>query len=639
MLGKRSILLLYALLLPASALAQGEREGFDGHGFNMVADDGDLQDLMVTWRGEPQQFGAIGVNGVFEYANRPLVLRVLEGDDKTTTPLVEHVLALNIAGSFGLHERVAVGLSTPVYLVTVGQDFDGTSITSGPALGDLRVVVPINLAYLGEEETGTFGFSVIPFGVLPTGPEDRFLGSASAYAGGLLAATYGTEKVSVSLHIGAQSGNKLQYENVTGGAQLLTAAGLSYLLTDTLALRGEVRFDPSLNPSAYPDDPTRPDIPVNFSEAPGEAYLSARGHAGEHLYWTTGLSTAFTPGISAASLRVFAGVGFMTGKDRSKDLDGDGFVDSLDICPEEMETYNEWKDDDGCPDELAKVKFKALDANGKPVSGVQVIYEGEDLGRTNSSGLVTTSDRMPGTTAAVSASADAYAPLDLEVALEEGVQTREFTLEGLPRPVRAVAKNQEDAPIDATLSFASGPEVMEITNLGEDGEAAFELMPGDWTLVFAHDDYGSVRRPVALAPGTTEMVVDVVMEPAKVEVTEVEVVTLEEIFFDFDKATIKPVSMRIVEEIAATLLGNPHIKLLEVQGHTSSEGTEQYNQDLSQRRVESVVAALVERGVERGRLTPKGYGESQPITSNDTEAGREKNRRVQFVILDPAPPE
>jgi outer membrane protein OmpA-like peptidoglycan-associated protein len=274
---------------------------------------------------------------------------------------------------------------------------------------------------------------------------------------------------------------------------------------------------------------------------------------------------------------------------------------------------------------LAKVKFKALDANGKPVSGVQVLYEGEDLGRTNASGLVTTSDRMPGTTAAISASADAYAPLDLEVTLDEGVQTREFTLEGLPRPVRAVAKNQEDAPIDATLSFASGPEV--------------KLMPGDWTLVFAHDDYGSVRRPVALPPGTTEMVVEVVMEPAKVEVTEVEIVTLEEIFFDFDKATIKPVSMRIVEEIAATLLGNPHIKLLEVQGHTSAEGTEQYNLDLSQRRVESVVATLVERGVERGRLTPKGYGESQPIASNDTEAGREKNRRVQFVILDPAPPE
>ncbi|MBW2256370.1 MAG: OmpA family protein, partial [Deltaproteobacteria bacterium] len=413
------------------------------------------------------------------------------------------------------------------------------------------------------------------------------------------------------------------------GAQLLTAAGLSYLLTDTLALRGEVRFDPSLNPSE--------ESPVALAEAPGEAYLSARGHAGEHLYWTTGLSTAFTPGVSAASLRVFAGIGFMTGKDRGRDVDGDGFVDSLDTCPEEMETYNEYKDDDGCPDELAKVRIKVVDPNGKPVSGAMVTYDGEELGQTNNAGVISTSDRMPGTTAKVGAVADAFEPGEVGVDLREGEQTQEITLEGVPRPVRVIAKNQAGEPVDATLSFAGGPEVMEITNLGEDGEAAFSLRPGDWNLVFAHDDYGSLRQPLALGPGTNEMVVAVVLEPAMVEVTPVEVVALENIFFDFNQATVRKDSFRIIEEVAATLLASPHIKKVEVHGHTSSEGTEQYNLDLSQRRMESVVGALVERGVERSRLVPKGFGESQPIDTNDTEAGRQKNRRVEFVITDSTP--
>jgi len=623
---KRSILWLCALVLPVSAWAQ-ERVGFDAHGFNMVPDDGDLQDLMVTWRREPQQFGAIGINGVVEYANRPLVLRVNEGDDKTRIPLVEHVLALNLAASVGLHERIAVGLSAPVYLVTVAREYDQAARTEGPALGDLRLAVPINLANLGD---GTFAFSVIPFGVAPTGPDDRFLGASDFYGGGVLAATYGTEPVSVSIHVGAQSGNKLQYENITGGAQLLTAAGLSYMLTDTLALRGEVRFDPSLNPSE--------ESPVPLTEAPGEAYLSARGHAGEHLYWTTGLSTAFTPGISAASLRVFAGIGFMSGKDRGRDVDGDGFVDSLDQCPEEMETFNQYKDDDGCPDELATVKIKVVDPNGKPVTGAEVTYDGEDLGATNNAGMVTTSDRMPGTSAKIVADATAggFEPGDASVDLQEGEQTKEITLEWVPRPVRVIAKNQAGEPVPATLSFAGGPEVMEITDLGEDGEATFSLRPGDWNLVFSHEGYGALRQPLALTPGTSEMVVEVVMQPAKVEVTPVEVVALEDIFFDFDKATIRKDSYRIIDEVAASLLANPQIKKVEVQGHTSSEGTEEYNLDLSQRRMENVVQALVERGVERSRLVPKGYGESRPIASNDTEAGREKNRRVQFVILDPA---
>ena len=86
--------------------------------------------------------------------------------------------------------------------------------------------------------------------------------------------------------------------------------------------------------------------------------------------------------------------------------------------------------------------------------------------------------------------------------------------------------------------------------------------------------------------------------------------------------------------MANTILYHPEILLIEVQGHTDSKGNDAYNQDLSQRRVNSVVKYLASKGVTVEILKPVGYGEAKPIASNSTAAGRAKNRRVQFVILD-----
>jgi OmpA-OmpF porin, OOP family len=68
-----------------------------------------------------------------------------------------------------------------------------------------------------------------------------------------------------------------------------------------------------------------------------------------------------------------------------------------------------------------------------------------------------------------------------------------------------------------------------------------------------------------------------------------------------------------------------------VVGHTSSEGSDAYNQELSQRRAESVAAALAARGIDAVSLSAKGAGENQPIADNTTEAGRSLNRRVEIV--------
>ncbi|MGB5927912.1 MAG: OmpA family protein, partial [Cyclobacteriaceae bacterium] len=111
-------------------------------------------------------------------------------------------------------------------------------------------------------------------------------------------------------------------------------------------------------------------------------------------------------------------------------------------------------------------------------------------------------------------------------------------------------------------------------------------------------------------------------------------ITLNNIFFDFDKATLKPESYPELDRTAEVLKKTPSIKI-EIAGHTDNIGSNAYNQSLSERRANSVRQYLINKGVEGSRLVAKGYGEGRPIASNDQEAdGRELNRRVEMKILE-----
>lgn len=100
--------------------------------------------------------------------------------------------------------------------------------------------------------------------------------------------------------------------------------------------------------------------------------------------------------------------------------------------------------------------------------------------------------------------------------------------------------------------------------------------------------------------------------------------------FDFDSATIRPDSNRLLDALT-TGLQTSAASAITVMGHTSSEGSDAYNDDLSQRRAEAVVAATVGRGISAGHISAEGRGEKQPIADNMTDAGRSLNRRVEIV--------
>ena len=115
--------------------------------------------------------------------------------------------------------------------------------------------------------------------------------------------------------------------------------------------------------------------------------------------------------------------------------------------------------------------------------------------------------------------------------------------------------------------------------------------------------------------------------------TEKEIVILERIEFETGKAVIRPVSDDIVNQVAKVMKDYPDILSLEVQGHTDNVGSPIHNKILSNGRAKAVKAALIARGIESSRLVAKGFGQDKPIASNTSDVGRQKNRRVQFIIL------
>jgi outer membrane protein OmpA-like peptidoglycan-associated protein len=116
----------------------------------------------------------------------------------------------------------------------------------------------------------------------------------------------------------------------------------------------------------------------------------------------------------------------------------------------------------------------------------------------------------------------------------------------------------------------------------------------------------------------------IVVKPDKLELKE-------KLYFAWDQATLSEESFPVLDEVAQAMKDNKQFRV-QVGGHSSSDGAEGHNQSLSARRADSVVEYLVAHGVQRERLSSKGFASSAPSDTNKTAAGRENNRRVEFVV-------
>jgi OmpA-OmpF porin, OOP family len=163
-----------------------------------------------------------------------------------------------------------------------------------------------------------------------------------------------------------------------------------------------------------------------------------------------------------------------------------------------------------------------------------------------------------------------------------------------------------------------------------DGKYEQELPSLGWYMLTASAEgyLNSTDSVQADSEDNTPLFKDLFLAPIEVGLT----VRLKNIYFDFDKTTLKKESFVELNKVVDFLKQNPTVEI-EISGHTDSKGSDDYNLNLSQGRSQSVVDYIVSQGIDSFRLTAHGYGETKPIDTNDSDAGRANNRRVEFTVM------
>jgi outer membrane protein OmpA-like peptidoglycan-associated protein len=117
-----------------------------------------------------------------------------------------------------------------------------------------------------------------------------------------------------------------------------------------------------------------------------------------------------------------------------------------------------------------------------------------------------------------------------------------------------------------------------------------------------------------------------------VKLTRDKIEILDKVYFDVNKDTIQARSFSLLDQVASVLKAHPELTTVRVEGHTDSDGKDEANLDLSDRRAKAVQRYLVDKGVAAARLQAVGYGETRPVKPNTSKTNKEANRRVEFVI-------
>ena len=280
--------------------------------------------------------------------------------------------------------------------------------------------------------------------------------------------------------------------------------------------------------------------------------------------------------------------------------------------------------------EVGSVYGFVTDESRLPVAKAQVLVAGdrEFVTFTNDAGYYIFDDIIPGKYNIVVTRTGYQAEnIDVKVSRDELnevniILMRTETQGGMIAGLVVDYTSKEPLVVDVTVT-----DLGLTTRTDSSGRFTFEnLEPVTYLLKVEAMDYITSHTDVTVLPDeTAEIVVHLIRGGT--------VITLEGIEFEFGKAIIKKESSPTLDRAAAILTNHPEIEV-EIQGHTDSIGTAEANLKLSQARAEAVRDYLIDiHMIEPVRLIPIGYGEKQPVADNATEAGRAKNRRVDFVVM------
>jgi outer membrane protein OmpA-like peptidoglycan-associated protein len=286
-----------------------------------------------------------------------------------------------------------------------------------------------------------------------------------------------------------------------------------------------------------------------------------------------------------------------------EDSDGDGLRDDRDKCPTVREDRDGFRDDDGCID-------ADNDGDGMSDARDKCPDEAEDRDETedddgcidadnDKDGIADAQDECPNATEDLDGFEDANGCPDLD--------------------------NDGDALTDLRDQCPEEPE-------DGDGFADEDGCPdpdNDKDKVADLED----KCPTVPGPASSKGC------PSAVRVDRAQIRILQRIEFPTRGAKIRPESLVVIDQVRSVLEVNPQIRRVRIEGHTDDRGATARNAKLSQKRAEAVMQYLVRSGVHPGRLEAKGWGEERPLVKNDTPANMQINRRVEFHIVDPAPPQ
>jgi outer membrane protein OmpA-like peptidoglycan-associated protein len=537
---------------------------------------------------------------LLDYAHNPLVIQTIPGNNQVGS-VVKDQLFLNLDIGLSLWSRLYVDLDLPVALYQNGDS--PTAINqvftspAGAQLGDLRVGARVRL--WGEYDD-PFQIAVGGYLWLPTGAKDSFVSTGSVrglpqvIAGGRI-----VDRFVWSAAVGPQIQGEVTYGGVGQGTMFKWGAGVGVLLLENRHLQ----LGPELSGNVTPRD-------VSKQSTNLELLLGARYRVIDDLELALGAGPGLTSGIGTPQWRGVFSVAYTP--EQKKDRDRDGIPDAEDACPDVPGIHSDDPHKNGCPavadrdgDGIADADDACPDVKGVPDPDpkkngcpVAVVVDGDRDG----DGIPDSKDACPDV---------------------KGVRSDDPKLNGCP----PAADRDGDGIADAVDAC---PDVKGVPSDDPKKNGCPPDRDGDG-IPDAVDACPDVKGAPSRDPKKNGC-------PQTVQLVGSEIVILEQVQFDVDKATIKRASDGLLDEVASVLKEHPEILRVEVQGHTDNTGSAPHNKQLSSARAQAVVKALVKRGVVNKRLSSRGYGQEKPIADNSTEAGRHTNRRVQFSILESKKP-
>lgn len=688
-LAARLMLLVGGLTsLLAPSVAEAQNRGFQLNRFEPTAAGEWSFQVDHPWFNR-RNYLTVGIT--MDYAHNSLVHSLVRPDGSVTQTqsLLEHSLTGHLDLALAVRNRVLVTASLPVSLVERGQDVPGSGFQAAmsPYASDPRLGVTVRL--YGNPYGGAFAASLggqvwLPLRAivdsLPEQASDQAVrGALRLVLGGLSHHLMWSANIGALIRPEARIGNVSSPYGRTTSHELQLGVALAYAdVARRFAIGPEAILSAGLLSNAF--QPTSTSLEFLLGAHYNIARIIQVSAAGGLGVWRE----AGTPDARALLRLAYAPMGrgssrpaerHPTVRDRDRDgvaddadrcpdepqgtrpdpkmagcplrdRDGDGVQDAEDLCPDQPSGENPDPARRGCPASGAPpVPVADQDGDGVP--------DGEDLCPSIKAGDQPDPKRRgcPGT----DRDGDGVLDIDDQCPDQPNTPVADAARKGCPvadKDGDGVLDNEDQCP-DQPNTPTADPTRKGCPAVDRDGDGIFD-----------HEDQCPLASTAGLpdplhkgcplsdsdrdmVPDGEDACPDKPGAPDKnpkrngcpnpfVEVNNGRVLLKQVIAFKFNSDAILPQSNLILTALANVLRDTPAIKKVRIEGHTDNAGNPDANLDLSRLRAESVMRFLTDHGIEASRLEAQGLGDTRPIADNATQAGRGKNRRVEFIIVDPA---